>query len=238
MEDPGIVRNRLKVASSVRNAKAFLAVQKEYGSFAEYLWAWVDGKPIVNRPRTMADLPTHTELSDRVSKDLKKRGFNFVGTTIIYSYLEAVGVINDHLVTCPKAPRTLTTPRDLSSGSRSSTWGWRPVRIGLSGASTSSVRCTSAPIVVSRARHAASCGAVPRLFEARPRFPRRDRPDHDRLGVVGHRDAERADAPQLERLERGHARRRPARRGTRARVPTGTRHELVRVDGAAAHPRR
>jgi DNA-3-methyladenine glycosylase I len=104
MDDPGIVRNRLKVASSVRNAKAFVAVQKEHGSFADYLWGWVDGTPIVNRPRTTADLPTHTELSDRVSKDLKRRGFNFVGTTIVYSYLEAVGVINDHVVTCPKAP--------------------------------------------------------------------------------------------------------------------------------------
>jgi DNA-3-methyladenine glycosylase I len=102
--DPGIVRNRLKVASAVRNAKAFLAVQAEYGSFARYLWEWVDDTPIVNRPRTTADLPTHTELSDRVAKDLKKRDFNFVGTTIVYSYLQAVGVINDHLVTCPKAP--------------------------------------------------------------------------------------------------------------------------------------
>ena len=102
--DPGIVRNRLKVASSVRNAKAFVAVQAEYGSFARYLWEWVDDTPILNRPRTTADLPTHTELSDRVAKDLKTRGFNFVGTTIIYSYLQAVGVINDHVVTCPKAP--------------------------------------------------------------------------------------------------------------------------------------
>ena len=72
---------------------------------AEYLWAWVDGKPIVNRPRTMADLPARTELSDRVGKDLKKRGFNFVGSMIVYSYLQAVGLVNDHLVTCPKAPR-------------------------------------------------------------------------------------------------------------------------------------
>jgi len=102
--DPGIVRNRLKVASSVRNAKAFVAVQAEYGSFARYLWEWVDDTPILNRPRTTADLPTHTELSDRVAKDLKTRGFNFVGTTIVYSYLQAVGVINDHVVTCPKAP--------------------------------------------------------------------------------------------------------------------------------------
>jgi len=103
--DPGIVRNRLKVASSVRNAKAFVAVQAEYGSFATYLWRWVDDEPIVNRPRTMAGVPTHTDLSDRIAKDLKQRGFNFVGTTIIYSYLQAVGVVNDHLATCPQAPR-------------------------------------------------------------------------------------------------------------------------------------
>jgi DNA-3-methyladenine glycosylase I len=102
--DPGIVRNRLKVASSVRNAKAFLAVQKEYGSFAAYLWEWVDDTPVVKRPRAMSDLPNHDDLSDRIAKDLKRRDFNFVGTTIVYSYLQAVGVINDHLVTCPKAP--------------------------------------------------------------------------------------------------------------------------------------
>jgi DNA-3-methyladenine glycosylase I len=105
LENPGIVRNRLKVASAVGNAKAFLATADEFGSFADYLWAWVDGKPIVNRPHTMADLPARTELSDRVGKDLKKRGFNFVGSTIVYSYLQAVGLVNDHLVTCPKAPR-------------------------------------------------------------------------------------------------------------------------------------
>jgi len=104
LADPGIVRNRLKVASAVKNAKAFLAVRDEHGAFAEYLWAWTDGVPIVNRPRTMADLPARTELSDRVGKDLKKRGFTFVGSTIVYSYLQSVGVVNDHLVNCPQAP--------------------------------------------------------------------------------------------------------------------------------------
>jgi DNA-3-methyladenine glycosylase I len=104
LDDPGIVRNRLKVASAPRNAKALVAVQKEHGSFATYLWAWVDNQPVVNRPRAMADLPTHSDLSDRIAKDLKQRGFTFVGTTIVYSYLQAVGVINDHLVTCPQAP--------------------------------------------------------------------------------------------------------------------------------------
>jgi DNA-3-methyladenine glycosylase I len=103
LEDPGIVRNRLKVKSAVGNAQAFLAVQNEHASFANYLWAWVDGTPIVNRPRTPADLPARTELSDRVGKDLKKRGFNFVGSTIVYSYLQAVGLINDHVTTCPQA---------------------------------------------------------------------------------------------------------------------------------------
>jgi DNA-3-methyladenine glycosylase I len=103
LADPGIVRNRLKVASAVKNARAFLAVRDEHGTFAEYLWAWTDGKPIVNRPRTTADLPARTELSDRIGKDMKKRGFTFVGSTIVYSYLQAVGVVNDHLVTCPQA---------------------------------------------------------------------------------------------------------------------------------------
>ena len=105
LADPGIVRNRLKVTSAVKNAQAFLAVRAEHGSFDQYLWAWVDGTPILNRPRTMADLPTHTDLSDRLGKDLKKRGFNFVGSTIVYSYLQSVGLINDHVVTCPQAAR-------------------------------------------------------------------------------------------------------------------------------------
>ncbi len=103
LADPGIVRNRLKVAGTVRNARAFLATQAEHGSFAAYLWAWVDGTPVVNRPRSVADLPAHTELSDRVSKDLKRRGFTFVGSTIVYSYLQAVGVVNDHIAGCPNA---------------------------------------------------------------------------------------------------------------------------------------
>jgi len=101
LDDPGIVRNRLKVRGTVTNAQAYLAIAEEHGSFAEYLWTWVNGIPIVNRPRTLADLPTRTELSDRVGKDLKRRGLTFVGSTIIYSYLQAVGVIDDHLVRCP-----------------------------------------------------------------------------------------------------------------------------------------
>ncbi len=101
LSDPGIVRNRLKVRGAVTNARAFLETVDAHGSFASYLWEWVDDAPIVNRPRTMADLPARTELSDRLSKDLKRRGFTFVGSTIIYSFLQAVGVVDDHLVTCP-----------------------------------------------------------------------------------------------------------------------------------------
>ena len=105
MKDAGIVRNRLKIDSSVTNAQAFLKVQKECGSFDSYLWAFVDGKPIVDiRPRGER-LPASTDLSDQISKDLKKRGFRFVGTTIIYAFLQAVGVIDDHLVTCPAKRR-------------------------------------------------------------------------------------------------------------------------------------
>ena len=98
MNDAGIVRNRLKIQSSVSNAKAFLAVQKEFGSFSRYLWGFVDNKPIVNRPRS--GIPASTELSDRISTDLKKRAFRFVGSTIIYAYLQAVGVVDDHVRGC------------------------------------------------------------------------------------------------------------------------------------------
>jgi DNA-3-methyladenine glycosylase I len=100
LADPGIVRNRLKVRAAVTNARAFLATCDEHGSFAQYLWAWVDGTPIVNLPRSTADLPARTDLSDRISKNLKHRGFTFVGSTIVYAYLQSVGVIDDHLVTC------------------------------------------------------------------------------------------------------------------------------------------
>jgi DNA-3-methyladenine glycosylase I len=101
LEDPGIVRNRLKVRGAVRNAGAFLAVREQTGSFAEYLWGWVDGVPIVHRPRTMSQLQPRTALSDRLSKDLKSRGFTFVGSTIVYSLLQSVGLVDDHLVGCP-----------------------------------------------------------------------------------------------------------------------------------------
>jgi len=102
LADPGIVRNRLKVAAAVMNAKACLAVQEELGSFADYLWAFVDGRPIVNRFRKLADLPAETPLARTISKDLKRRGFTFVGPTIVYTYMQAVGLVNDHLTSCPR----------------------------------------------------------------------------------------------------------------------------------------
>jgi DNA-3-methyladenine glycosylase I len=98
--NPGIVRNRLKIDSTVSNARAFLAVQREFGSFDHYLWSFVEGRPVINRSRSGSGLPARTDLSDRISKDLKKRGFRFVGTTIIYAYLQAVGVVNDHMRGC------------------------------------------------------------------------------------------------------------------------------------------
>ena len=100
-EDEGIIRNRLKIYGARTNAQAVLRVQAEFGSFATYLWNWVDGKRIVHHPRGLGDLAATTELSDRISKDLKRRGFTFVGSTIIYSLLEGVGVVDDHLVSCP-----------------------------------------------------------------------------------------------------------------------------------------
>jgi DNA-3-methyladenine glycosylase I len=101
LDDPGIVRNRLKVRATVTNARAVLAIEEEHGSFDAYLWAWVDGSPVVHHPRSMDDLPARSDLSDRLSKDLKRRGLTFVGSTIMYSYLQSVGVIDDHLVACP-----------------------------------------------------------------------------------------------------------------------------------------
>ena len=100
LENPGIVRNRLKVAATVKNAQAFLAVREEFGTFDSYLWGFVGGLPIVNRPSESDPPVARTELSDGIAKDLKRRGFTFVGSTIIYAYLQAVGVVNDHLVTC------------------------------------------------------------------------------------------------------------------------------------------
>lgn len=100
LANPGIVRNRLKIAATVQNAKAFLRVQEEFGTFDAYVWGFVDGKPIVNSPKSMKDVPAKTDVSDAMSKDLRKRGFNFVGSTICYAFMQAVGMVNDHTVDC------------------------------------------------------------------------------------------------------------------------------------------
>ena len=100
MADAGIVRNRLKIESAVKNARAFLAVQEEHGSFSAYQWRFVDGKPLQNQRATLKDIPARTPVSDAFSKDLKKRGFNFVGSTIIYAHMQAVGMVNDHIDAC------------------------------------------------------------------------------------------------------------------------------------------
>jgi DNA-3-methyladenine glycosylase I len=100
LKNEGIVRNRLKVESAVKNARAFLEVQEEFGSFDAYQWGFVDGRPIVNRYESMKQVPARTPLSDKLSRDLKQRGFNFVGSTIIYAHMQAVGMVNDHVVDC------------------------------------------------------------------------------------------------------------------------------------------
>ena len=103
LADAGIVRNRLKIQSAVKNARSFLAIQEEFGSYDKYLWGFVDGRPVKNRWKESREVPARTELSDRISKDLKKRGMTFVGSTIIYAYLQAVGLVNDHLIDCFRA---------------------------------------------------------------------------------------------------------------------------------------
>ena len=105
LADAGIVRNKLKVEAAITNAKAYLALCKSEGSLDAWLWHWVDGKPLVNRPAAMKDVPASTGLSDRISKDLLKRGFKFVGSTIVYAYLQAVGVVDDHLQGCFRCSR-------------------------------------------------------------------------------------------------------------------------------------
>ena len=98
--DASIVRNRMKIESAIKNARAFLRVQEEHGSFDSYQWRFVDGRPLQNRWRTMKQIPPRTELSDAFSKDLKQRGFGFVGSTIVYAHMQAVGMVNDHIVDC------------------------------------------------------------------------------------------------------------------------------------------
>jgi DNA-3-methyladenine glycosylase I len=100
LADPGIVRNRQKVRSAVSNARAFLEVQKEFGTFSDYIWSFTAGRPIQNSWRTMDQIPSTTPLADTISRDLKSRGFRFVGPTIVYAHMQATGMVNDHLVTC------------------------------------------------------------------------------------------------------------------------------------------
>lgn len=100
LQDAGIVRNRRKVASSVNNAQRVLEVQGEFGSFSRYLWSFVEGRPVVTQAETQSEVPATTDLSDRLSANLRKRGFTFIGSTIVYAYLQAVGVVNDHVVGC------------------------------------------------------------------------------------------------------------------------------------------
>ena len=111
LQNPGIVRNRLKIESTVTNAKAFLAVQKEFGSFDAYVWRFVNGSPLSNRRRTMKDLPARTPESDALSRDLAKRGFRFVGSTICYAFMQAVGMVDDHIEGCFRNTKTRTASK-------------------------------------------------------------------------------------------------------------------------------
>ena len=101
LKNEGIIRNRLKINSTVTNARAFMKIQEEFGSFAKYIWNFTDNKRIINKWKELSEVPATSELSDKISKDLKKRGFKFVGSTIIYSFLQAIGIIDDHLMSCP-----------------------------------------------------------------------------------------------------------------------------------------
>ena len=100
LQNEGIIRNRLKINSAIRNANAFLKIVEEFGSFDTYIWRFVDDKPIINKWKTLSEVPAKTEISDAMSKDLKKRGFNFVGSTVLYAFMQACGLVNDHLVSC------------------------------------------------------------------------------------------------------------------------------------------
>jgi DNA-3-methyladenine glycosylase I len=99
-EDSGIIRNKLKIKATVTNAQAFIKIQEEFGTFSKYIWGFVDGKPIDNTPKTMKDVKATTEISDLLSKDLKKRGFKFVGSTVVYAHMQATGMVNDHVINC------------------------------------------------------------------------------------------------------------------------------------------
>ena len=100
MKDAGIIRNKLKIESAVTNAKVFIEVRKQFGTFDKYIWGFVNNKPIINKPKRLSDIPASTKLSDLISQDLKERGFKFVGTTIIYAHMQATGMVNDHTTNC------------------------------------------------------------------------------------------------------------------------------------------
>jgi DNA-3-methyladenine glycosylase I len=100
LKDTGIIRNKLKIEGAITNAKAFLQVRKEFGTFDKYIWSFVDGKPIQNKFKSLKELPAKTELSDKISDDLRRRGFKFVGSTIVYAHMQATGMVNDHVVSC------------------------------------------------------------------------------------------------------------------------------------------
>ena len=108
LQDPGLIRNRRKICAAVENARHFLAVQDEFGSFNAYIWRFVDGKPIVNEWRTLADLPTTSRESDALSKDLKSRGFKFIGSIVIYAHMQATGMVNDHALDCFRRDQLLS----------------------------------------------------------------------------------------------------------------------------------
>ena len=100
MNNAGIIRNKLKILATINNAQHYLKIQKEFGSFSKYIWNFVDGKPIVNRPKTLKEVPATTAISDALAKDLKKRGFKFLGSTTVYAFMQATGMVNDHVVDC------------------------------------------------------------------------------------------------------------------------------------------
>lgn len=104
LQDGGIIRNQLKIKAAISNAQAFIKIQEEFGSFSQYFWAFTDGKPIIHHFQNMKEVPATTELSDRISKDLKKRGFKFTGSTVVYAHMQACGMVNDHLLSCHRHP--------------------------------------------------------------------------------------------------------------------------------------
>lgn len=100
MQNSGIIRNRLKIIATINNAQRFMEVQKEFGSFSQYIWSFVEGKPIINQPNTLKEVPATSEISDHLAKDLKKRGFKFLGSTVVYAHMQATGMVDDHVENC------------------------------------------------------------------------------------------------------------------------------------------